>query len=352
LKNCLDEGTLQAYLDGELSAETSNGVAAHLAACGTCAGAAGAAEQELALFSEAFAPAFSASVPTEKLRARLDEAIAGLNTPPLRPAPATSQAHGSRLLLLLLRSYFDSLLASLKTFTPRQATAFASFLVAVALAVVFALMQTPDRPNAPEQIARNNPMPASPVVQTGNGAARDNRDASAARNVESAARDNNESASRDDNESAPGRPGDERAAIARSERAAAAKVGLSGVRARVGVTRDAGGNAGEAANTPDAAIAATTVEPLLADEKTYLSSIASLTSAIEAEGAAAMTPTLRAEYERNLAVVNQAIVSSRVAARRNPQDTDAKEFLRAAYQNKVELLSAVADQTQLASGRD
>jgi hypothetical protein len=65
-----------------------------------------------------------------------------------------------------------------------------------------------------------------------------------------------------------------------------------------------------------------------------------------------MTPTLRAEYERNLAVVNQAIMSSRVAARRNPQDTDAKEFLRAAYQNKVELLSAIADQTQLASGRD
>jgi hypothetical protein len=65
-----------------------------------------------------------------------------------------------------------------------------------------------------------------------------------------------------------------------------------------------------------------------------------------------MTPTLRAEYERNLAVVNQAIISSRVAARRNPQDTDAKEFLRAAYQNKVELLSAVADQAQIASSRD
>jgi hypothetical protein len=98
--------------------------------------------------------------------------------------------------------------------------------------------------------------------------------------------------------------------------------------------------------------AATTGEPVLADEKTYLSSIASLTSAIEAQGAEGMTPTLRAEYERNLAVVNQAIVSSRVAARRNPQDPDAKEFLRAAYQNKVELLSAVADHTQLASGRD
>ena len=91
---------------------------------------------------------------------------------------------------------------------------------------------------------------------------------------------------------------------------------------------------------------------MLADEKTYLNSIASLSSAIEAQGAEGMTPTLRAEYERNLAVVNQAIVSSRVAARRNPQDTDAKEFLRSAYQNKVELLSAVADQAQIASSRD
>jgi hypothetical protein len=115
-------------------------------------------------------------------------------------------------------------------------------------------------------------------------------------------------------------------------------------------TRGDGGNA-ENGNTTIAAAAAKP-EPVLEDEKTYISSIASLTSAIEAQGASGLTPTLRAEYERNLAVVNQAIISSRVAARRNPQDTDAKEFLRAAYQNKVELLSAVADQAQIASSRD
>ena len=116
-----------------------------------------------------------------------------------------------------------------------------------------------------------------------------------------------------------------------------------------------GGTTAAAADDSNAnPVAATTTprEPVLEDEKTYLSSIASLSTAIEAGGAEAMTPTLRAEYERNLAVVNQAIVSSRMAARRNPQDTDAKEFLRAAYQNKVELLSAIADQSQLASSRD
>jgi hypothetical protein len=62
-----------------------------------------------------------------------------------------------------------------------------------------------------------------------------------------------------------------------------------------------------------------------------------------------MTPTLRAEYERNLAVVDHAIVASRVAARRDPADKDAQEFLRTAYQDKLDLLHAVSDQTQIAS---
>ncbi|MDQ1590300.1 MAG: hypothetical protein QOG71_927 [Pyrinomonadaceae bacterium] len=325
MDTCLDEGTLQAYLDGELSPDVSNGVAAHLAACAACAEAAQAAEQELALFSEAYAPALSAvSVPTEKLRARLDEAIAELNAPQrgFAKTPAASP----------LRAFFGSLVASVTTFTPRQATAFASFLVAVALLLVFALMQTPDRPNtpnAPREIAQVNQTPASPVVQS-----------NTARNDASAA---TQTSAAELNTHAPATGGNDR-------RPAFVKAGLNARAQASTPAREGRDNAAEVATTT--APPATKSEPVLADEKTYLSSIASLTSAIETQGAEGMSPTLRAEYERNLAVVNQAIVSSRVAARRNPQDTDAKEFLRAAYQNKVELLSAVADQTQFASGRD
>ncbi|HEX9918486.1 MAG TPA: zf-HC2 domain-containing protein [Pyrinomonadaceae bacterium] len=331
METCLDEGTLQAYLDGELSPETSHDAAAHLGVCAACAGAARAAEQELALFSTAFAPALLASVPTEKLRARLDEAIAGINAPQRQFAPAITAA--SRL-----RTFFDSLVASLKTFTPRQATAFASFLVAVALVLVFASMQTPDNPNAPEGIARNNgaATPARPAaVQTENGATPDDTAAVQTPFTEAG------------NPAPPARSG-ERAAFVKAKLNVGPRI--ANARAEQAAGPETSGTIA-AANTTDAAIK-TTGEPVLADEKTYLSSISSLTSAIEAQGAQGMTPTLRAEYERNLAVVNQAIVSSRMAARRNPQDTDAKEFLRAAYQNKVELLSAVADQTQLASSRD
>jgi hypothetical protein len=338
METCLDEGTLQAYLDGELSPETSNGVAAHLGACHACAADARAAEQELALFSTAFAPALDASVPTEKLRARLGEAIAAMDAQPqFAPQPVPAR----------LRSYFDSFIASLTTFAPRQATAFASFLVAVALAVVFALMQKQDSPNASKEIAsvRQTPAPASPVVRSEEHPARSGADATRTPVEEI--------------ETPTAARGGDRAALVSNDddRAALVKAGAR-AGSRTAPTRAVRDDAPEASGTRVAAAATTTAaattpaEPALADEKTYLSSIASLASAIEAQGAEGMTPTLRAEYERNLAVVNQAILSSRVAVRRNPQDTDAKEFLRAAYQNKVELLSAVADQTQLASGRD
>jgi anti-sigma factor RsiW len=338
MKTCLDEGTLQAYLDGELSLDASNDVAAHLSACASCTEAARAAEQELALFSTAYAPAFSSPVPTEKLRARLDEAIAGTRAPHHALAETTTPA-ASRL-----RSFFEALVASVTTFTPRQATAFASFLVAVALVLVFALMQRPDGPQATREVAGNGRMPAPPAATTVESTTRE--DAAAIQTpVEDAV--------------APVPASGVGPALARTVRYERTQVARTSAGQR-GELRTADANAVNTnaanttadANTTAATTAAATREPVLADEKTYLNSIASLTSAIEAEGAQGMTPTLRAEYERNLAVVNQAIVSSRVAARRNPQDADAKEFLRAAYQNKVELLSAVADQTQLASSRD
>lgn len=298
---CLNEATLHAYLDGELSPETLNGVTLHLAACDTCAAAAHEAEAELAIFNTAFAPVMQASVPTEKLRARLDEAIAEMNAPQRRLA--TRAAATTRV-----RSFFESLVASLTTFTPRQATAFSILLVAVALAVVFfALIQSPDGANSTKQIAGNieTPAPAASATRTADSTARRDQVAVQTPNevVDTATRGRKDSSGGD--------------------RPVLVKAGLD-ARTRVARTRGEGGDV--AAVPASAAPAAPLSEPVIEDEKTYLNSIASLTSAIEAQGAEGMTPTLRAEYARNLAVVNQAIVASRVAARRNPQDTDAKEF--------------------------
>jgi hypothetical protein len=92
---------------------------------------------------------------------------------------------------------------------------------------------------------------------------------------------------------------------------------------------------------------------LLSVERQYVREIAALKSSIERQKLQTLSPTLRAEYERNVAVVDEAIASTREAARSNPKDKDAQEFLRTAYQDKIDMLSAFAGKSQLASaGRD
>jgi hypothetical protein len=56
-----------------------------------------------------------------------------------------------------------------------------------------------------------------------------------------------------------------------------------------------------------------------------------------------MRPALQAEYQRNLAVVDRAIAASRTAAKKNPNDPDAADFMFAAYQSKVDFLNTIAD---------
>lgn len=85
----------------------------------------------------------------------------------------------------------------------------------------------------------------------------------------------------------------------------------------------------------------------LPGEKGYLRAIASLKGAIDGTGEAALRPSIRTEYERNLAIVDHAIDETRKTARENPRDKDATAFLYASYQNKLDLLSAVADQSMV-----
>ena len=82
---------------------------------------------------------------------------------------------------------------------------------------------------------------------------------------------------------------------------------------------------------------------LLPGERSYLKQIASLDTTIKSESARPMRPGLQVEYERNLALVDRAIAATRSAAKSNPNDPDAVEFMFAAYQSKLDLLNQVAD---------
>ncbi len=79
MKSCLDEGTVQCILDGELPSPDLSSAEEHVAACPSCLEAVREAKCEEALISSFFAPQLFGSVPTERLWAGLRRALAGDN---------------------------------------------------------------------------------------------------------------------------------------------------------------------------------------------------------------------------------------------------------------------------------
>ena len=89
---------------------------------------------------------------------------------------------------------------------------------------------------------------------------------------------------------------------------------------------------------------------LIPGERSYLQAIARLDSTIQSNKKS-MRPALQVEFERNLAVVDRAIAATRSAAKSNPNDPDAADFMFAAYQSKVDLLNTIADARVGGGGR-
>ncbi len=89
-------------------------------------------------------------------------------------------------------------------------------------------------------------------------------------------------------------------------------------------------------------------EKFLPGEREYQTTIATLDKTIKA-GDAVLKPKVISNYERNVAVLDRAIEESRRVALRNPKDKEAVSFLMSAYQSKVELMTTVADNAQVAT---
>src|SRR4029079_6775107 len=155
MKQCLDEGMLQSYFDGELPASLMESATLHLASCASCAAAARELEEENALLGEAFALEFSESVPTERLRRRVDAAVAGLQI----VSPVVHQTSAV--------SGFFSSLSNLFSFAPQRALAYAALMVVLAFGVIFGLVKLrSSAPTAPQTMATKAPESSNPAVAT------------------------------------------------------------------------------------------------------------------------------------------------------------------------------------------
>lgn len=298
MRECVEEGILQAYVDDELSPETAEAVAAHISACASCAEAVSEAASETMMFASAFDAEMALDVPTVSLRERLDAAIAEMN-PPARifEQQPSSSATG------WLASF-----ARLFNVSPQRAFGFASLIAVIAFAAIFAVVR----------LNRSKTDSDLPALVASEGRQTKTTSPAASSPSPTPAPDGKENTPPDKDQrkppvkrTAPKQQSDPNLVPAPSE-----------------LPKD------ELAAKP------------LPGEQNYLKAIDSLAVEIEASGELAMKPSLRAEYERNLAIVDRAIDSTRRVARRNPGDPDASEFLYSSYQSKLDLLSAVAEQVR------
>jgi len=278
MRQCLDEGMLQSYFDGELSSSLMESATSHLASCATCSAAARELEEENALLSEAFALELSEPVPTDRLRRRIDAAVSGIQV--VRPVAQQPTS---------ISGFFSSL-SSLFTLAPQRTLGYAALMMLLVFGVIFGLVKL--RGNAPAPETAEVTQPAKPVNQ-------------------------------------------EVASVQPKAIETPVPVGT--------VVRTVKPQRRPVVTTPVAnnSAAAAPVK-LLPGERAYLQTIAKLDTTIQ-EGKKDMRPALQVEYERNLAVVDRAIAATRNAAKKNPGDPDAADFMFAAYQSKVDLLNTIAD---------
>jgi len=263
MRNCFDEGKLQAWSDGELTAGEAANVAAHLNVCAVCADAARTVKAENLVLAEGLAAEFAVAIPTDHLRQRIDRALAEIH-----PRAATTNQPRWRF--------------ALESFAFRP-LAFAAIAIIVLLAGLFGLIYL-KKQNPPAPVADRTASSFVPLANT-----TEHLPENQTPPTHSVSRD-----SGTPHRSKPRIRGDE----------------------------------------PDAM-------SLAWQENQYQFAIAKLNEAIKIQPP--MRPSLRVEYEYNMAVINDRIATSRDAARKNPKDPQAAQFMLTAYQSKVDLLNEVAN---------
>lgn len=86
---------------------------------------------------------------------------------------------------------------------------------------------------------------------------------------------------------------------------------------------------------------------VLPGEESYVRTIASLAKTVETQKDTVLRPGERIAYERDMALVNDAIEKMRKEVKRNPKNDSAKQVLYSSYQNKIDLLNSVSQKEEL-----
>jgi hypothetical protein len=82
-------------------------------------------------------------------------------------------------------------------------------------------------------------------------------------------------------------------------------------------------------------------------EESYIKTIASLNQNVSRQKDSVLRPSERVSFERDMAVVDDAITKMKKEVRRNPKNESAKQVLYTSYQNKIDLLNSVSQREEL-----
>lgn len=297
MKNCFDEGILQAFLDNELAPETSQKVAMHIGDCDVCAVLLADIEEETAVAFSALESEFNTLVPTQRLWSKINESI--------------ETERKSRTVWQSIVNFKWEFSSFKLNFANLSAMASLLFVFAV-FGVMFAL-----KPSQNNNVASS----VSTVEQN------------APKNIQKVVLPPLPSESNDKEPESDNKPQKTDVPQFRVEKANFVKT--------------------ESIQKPDKNVpkpktdVVNTVPQYIDGEESYLRTIARLERTVNDNKDAVLSPSAQVSFEKDLAIVNDGIDRMKREVKKNPKNESAKQILFASYQNKINLLNSVNERGAL-----
>jgi hypothetical protein len=285
---CIDIGTIQCFLDGETSQDESLRIGHHIANCEGCARLLAVAEDENSFVFSALDREMNALVPTQRLWTRINDSI------------ETERSRSS-----LLKQVYAFFAVSL--LTPTTTSAAAVLVVFGLLAGVWVM-----RSGSETVVTQGEPVsqPAPPV------------------STSPAATNKYES-----------RPSADETEVSSPVTTPAIRISNHSPKKLEQIVKQ--GTAGP--RVEDA------VYYPIPGEASYIKTIADLKETVDSRKDTVYTGSSRVAFERDLAVVNDSINRMQKVVKKNPRNQAARQVLYSAYQDKIDMLNAVAQKDELMS---
>ena len=288
MNNCLDTGMIQAFLDGEMTPAEAASVSAHIATCDACAGQLAAAEEESAFVFSVLEREMNTLVPTQRLWSKINDSI-------------EVEKHNA--------PFWKKALALVTASLANPSIAVAAVMVVMlgVFATFFVERQQVNEPPSTPTVASSTGKQNVPTITTApvNGPS----------SISPATTPGS-------NNAVTSRPVDRTVATTASY-----------IRPKRSDNVTPAPYAQQADYVPG--------------EENYVKTIDTLAKTVNDQKDTVLRPSERVSYERDMAVVNDAIAKMRKEVRKNPKNDSAKQVLYTSYQNKIDLLNSVSQREEL-----